>query len=230
MTGRPMRLTVSGLLAGVALAAVLLAAHRAGGPAGLGAAIVLACVVLLAGLFGREAASRGRSGGGETGLFRTAGIVLGSLAAAAALVGASDLGFVAAYFGYLKIAESIWLQSHDSPYQDPFQMGVGTSLGLALALASARAIVRTFGLRGEREAGPARPWPGLWPILATALIGLGLASEAMWERWRHGAVMAEYHAERERESHDPSLAARHRLLKEGDAAALWRPWRPLDPP
>lgn len=69
--------------------------------------------------------------------------VLASTTLAAAVIGLSDLAFLAGYYGYLRLAYQTVLMSHWTPYVDPCYQATGVVIGVSLALSVASALRHT---------------------------------------------------------------------------------------
>jgi hypothetical protein len=217
------------LLVAVGIVAVSLAAARVESAPGAGIAIIGSCISYLAYKRYSEAVALRRSGGLTTSRLQKAVLLLASATAAATVIGLSDIGFLAGYYGYLKVIdETVWM-SHWTPYNDAKFMGTGVVIGVMLALGVASSLRRTLLADDRAVSGRPRRWLKLWPIMVTVLILLALGLENWRERWQFCAMMADYHAGPEARADGPKKAALHAWLKRWYEKAAVRPWLPIDP-
>jgi hypothetical protein len=234
----------------VAIVAVSFAAARAESAPGAAIVIVGTCVSLLAYKRYSEAIALRQAGDATISRSQKAGLVLTSATFALAIIGLSDLAFLAGYYGFLRVAYEAVVWSHWTPYDDRNYMGIGVVIGVALALCVASSVRHL--VRSPEATRTHLRWLRLWPIALTVCVGSLLVAEEMRERYSYCRMMADYHAERAQrirpsdariqgpdgDSWQPSpeavlrRAGYHRSLTEKYDFAARYPWLPIapDPP
>jgi hypothetical protein len=217
------------IMVAVAVVAVICAAARIDSAPRAAVAIVGSCFVVLASKHYSETVALRRASGLTTNRPKKAGLLLVSASIAAAIVGLSDVAFLAGYYGYLKIASEAVVRSHWTPYKDSGHMATGGIIGLILALRVASSLRQTIWLQERDATRSPRRFLKLWPVVVAVLIILALGVEKMYQRWRFCTMMAEYHASPEAHRDVPNKAALHAWLKLWYEKAALRPWLPIDP-
>jgi hypothetical protein len=176
-----------------------------------------------------EAVARTKERGITTGRTQMAKLLLGSGAVAAAIIGLSDVAFLAGYFGYMKAIDGIQRRSHWTPYYDTVHISAGILFGLTLALCVAHAMRRT-AWPYEREASRSPySWLRLWPVFISVFIALVLGLMEMRQRWQFCSMMVAYHADGEQAARDADASSMHAKLKRWYSHTMWRPWLPIHP-
>ncbi|WP_165067201.1 hypothetical protein [Paludisphaera rhizosphaerae] len=214
------------LMTVVAVLASMLAAARAAGPQGFGVVIVLICIGGLTCVRYSRAVARRTSDGLATGVFQRYRILSLSALAATAIIGASDLAFIAAVKGFLKVASAIYNESHARLDGDPIILAMGTTVGLYLALSVARRLANPLGRDGRSSGRRRLAW---WPVVVSLLIGLPLFAAHAREHYRSCRMESAYHGLEELKASDRKQAARHAWLRRWYESAAFQPWRPMRP-
>ena len=117
MQRRSFRFKAWTLLVAVAIVAVSLAAARVESAPGAGIAIIGSCISFLAYKRYSEPVALRRAKGLTTSRSRKSILLLGSATIAATVIGFADIGFLASYYGYLKVINETVLMSHWSHLQ-----------------------------------------------------------------------------------------------------------------
>jgi hypothetical protein len=156
-----------------------------------------------------------------------AALALASAGIAAWIIGASDLAFLAGYYGFLRLAYQTVVMSHWTPYGDPGYLGMAAVIGVVLALPV------TSSLRGALwpPGKPSLPRRRLkrWPFAVGICVGSLLIADEMRERYSFCRMMAAYHASPEARADAPNQAALHDWLRRWYEQAAIRPWLPIHP-
>jgi hypothetical protein len=176
-----------------------------------------------------EALALRRASGLTTSWRQKLPLIVASTTIAVLVIGLSDMAFLSAYYGFLKLANELILCSHWSPYDDPIYMGTGVIIGLSLALGVATSLRRTIWPHERASPGLTRGWQKLWPVFVAALVALALGLEEVRERWSFCTMMAEYHGGPRAREDGPSKTAVHAWLKRWYDEAALRPWRAIHP-
>lgn len=215
------------LMAAVAIAAVCAAATRPESAPSAAVVIIGACVLVLAHHMYSEALAQRLAGGATIGPTQRAVLSLASAALASAVIGLSDLAFLAGYYGFMRLAYQTVVMSHWSPYDDPGYMVVGVAIGMPLALCVASSLRHTVwapgGLRHPRW------WRELWPVALAVCVGTLWFADEMRERYSFCRRMADYHAGPETRVDVPNKDALHDWLSRWYERASVRPWMPIHP-
>ena len=129
-----MRFTIGGLMALAAATALLIATIREDSRPLVGIVLVTGCASCLAYKLAAERLASRRAAGVETSLSRRVGIVAASSAIAVAVLGAADLAFLAAYWGYMLATFILGGPTHFVPSWEPGHILMGAVLGGIVAI------------------------------------------------------------------------------------------------
>lgn len=217
------------LMTVVAVLASVLAAARTAGPQGVGVVIVLICVGGLTCVRYSRVVAQRSSDGLATGVFQRFRILSLSALAATAIIGASDLAFIAALKGFLKFAAAIYNESHSRIEDDPIIQAMGTAVGIYLALAVARCLAKPLVIDGAVGTSAGRRPLAWWPVVVSLLIGLPLFAAHASEHYRSCRMESAYHGQQELKASDRKQAARHEWLRRWYERAAFQPWQLMRP-
>jgi len=158
------RLTLGRMMAGIGVAALVLALTRVDAAPGVSLCVFAACAWFLAARRYAEAMARRSAEGLTTSRARRARVLAEAAGIAVLAIGLPDAAFLAGYQGYMAAVRATIVVGHGNLDFDPWHMMTGVVLGIIAALYVASVVRRWLGpIAGSKPALPAASHRGPAP-------------------------------------------------------------------